>query len=166
MQRPTVTTGLIAFLLLTSLAALAELQRSDTKESLRGLSGVYVISQLIDVQPEGLTTDGINKMVKAALAKAKIAVDAEPKRDNGDANLSITVDTISQPQLGVYAFTVEVAVTQNVQLARQRNSTQAAARTWSKTIQGITTPDRIDVIEQALKQGLDRFAADYHAVNP
>jgi hypothetical protein len=76
------------------------------------------------------------------------------------------VDTISQAQLGVYAFTVEVAVTQNVQLTRQRNSTPVSARTWSKTIQGITTPDRIDVIEQALKQGLDRFVADYHAVNP
>src|ERR1700690_2120794 len=110
MQRPTALTGLIVFLLLTGFTAPAEIQRSDTKESLRDLNGVYVVSQFIDVQPEGLTTVGIEKMVKTALHDAGIPVDAAPQKAHGNANLSITVSTIKNTQLGLYLFTVEVAV--------------------------------------------------------
>ncbi|HLX68724.1 MAG TPA: hypothetical protein VKV04_03765 [Verrucomicrobiae bacterium] len=157
---------MVVFLLLAGVAANAGIERSDTKESLRGLSGVYVVSQFIDIQPEGLATNRIEKMVKTMLNGAGVPVDAEPNRANGDPNLSISVDTIKQPQLGVYVFMVEVAVTQDVQLTRRPHSAPVAARTWSKTIQGITTPDRTDVIEEALKQGVNRFIADYRAMNP
>jgi len=61
---------------------------------------------------------------------------------------------------------MEVAVTQDVKLTRRPHAAPVAARTWSKTIQGITTPDRTDVIEQAVKQGVSIFVADYHAMNP
>src|SRR5208282_5243934 len=47
---------LILFLLLASLRAIAGIERTDTKESLRGLNGVYVVVQIIDEHPEGVTT--------------------------------------------------------------------------------------------------------------
>jgi|SRR5665213_521576 len=144
----------------------AELQKSDTKESLRGLKGLYVVSQFIDVQPEGLTTNGIETMAKAALHDAGIPVDAEPDKLNGDANLSVTISTVKDTQLGLYLFTVEVAVTQDVQLARQAQAPPLSAQTWTKTIQGLTKPDRTDVIEQALKQCLNQFVTSYREVNP
>ncbi len=144
----------------------AELQPSDTKESLRGLGGVFVISQFIDVQPEGLTTNRIEDLIKTTLNDAGIPVDAKPIKAHGEANLSITISTIKDSQLGLYLFTVEIAVTQDVKLSRQPNVPLISAETWKGSLQGITTPDRTDVIEQGLKQCLNQFVTSYRAVNP
>jgi hypothetical protein len=159
-------TSFIALLLLTSLTASAEIQRADTKESLRGLDGVYLITQMVDEQPEGMTTNSLLAVVVAALTDAGIPTNAVPKKFNGDANLSITVDILKQPQLDVYVFTVEVVVTQDVKLTRLPHAEWSSSETWRRTIQGITSPDRTDVIEQALKKCVDAFVADYRAVNP
>jgi len=157
---------LSGFLLVAGLTADAGMERSDTKESLRGLNGVYVAVQIIDEQPEGITTNSVETLVKSALADATIPVNASPKKFNGDANLSVTVDTIKQPQLDAYVFMVEVVVTQDVRLARDPHAPWTSAETWRRSLQGITSPDRTDVIQQALKQTLNRFIADYRAVNP
>jgi hypothetical protein len=160
-------TFIIIYLCLSSVwSSRAELQRSDTKESLRGLNGVFVISQFIDVQPEGLTTKRIESVAKSTLHDAGISVDAEPQKAHGEANLSITISTIKDTQLGLYLFTVEVAVTQDVKLTRQSNVSPMSAETWRRSLQGLTTPDRTDVIEQALKQCLNLFVTSYQAVNP
>jgi hypothetical protein len=144
----------------------AELQRSDTKESLRGLNGIFVISQFVDVQPEGLTTNGIETLAKATLHDAGIPVDTEPEKAHGEANLSISISTVKDTQLGLYLFTVEVAVTQDVKLSRQSKVSPMSAETWRRSLQGLTTPDRTDIIEQALKQCLNQFVTSYQAVNP
>lgn len=157
---------LILFLLLAGLSAQAQLQRSDTKESLRGLNGVYIAVQIVDAQPEGITTNSVETLVKTALAGAGIPINASPKKFNGDANLSVTVDTIKQPQLDAYVFMVEVAVTQDVRLARDPHAPWTSAETWRRSLQGITSPDRTDVIQTALKQTLNRFITAYRAVNP
>jgi hypothetical protein len=39
------------------------------------------------------------------------------------------------------------------------------AEAWRRSLQGIFSPGRTDVIPQALKQTLNRFIADYHAEN-
>lgn len=159
--------SLIAILLLTGLAAQAQLQRSDTKESLRGLKGVYVIVQIVDEHPAGVTTNHIESLVKSALLKAGIPAMPAPTRANGDACLSVTVDLIYQPQLQVYPFVVEVAVTQDVQLKRSSGDQQGmSAETWRRTVQAITSPDRMDVVDLALKKCLDQFIQSYRAVNP
>lgn len=157
---------LILFLLLAGLSARAGIERSDTKESLRGLNGVYVVVQIVDEHPAGVTTNHIESLVKSALTEAGIPADKEPTKSNGDANLSVTVDIIHQPQLDVYVFTTEVAVTQDVQLTRPVRVRGMAAETWRRTLQGVTSPDRLDVIDQALKQCVAAFVADYQAVNP
>jgi hypothetical protein len=144
----------------------AGLQQYDTKESLRGLNGVFVISQFIDVQPEGLTADKIGELAKTTLHDAGISVDAEPKKAHGEANLSITISTVKDTQLGLYLFTVEIAITQDVKLSRQANASPISSETWRRSLQGLTTPDRTDVIEQALKQCLNQFVTCYQAVNP
>jgi hypothetical protein len=153
-------------LLRAGLTAKAGLQHSDTKESLRGLNGVYVAVQIVDMQVPGLATNDVEKLVKSALAGAGIPANTAPEKSNGNANLSVTVAAIKQSQLNAYLFTVEVAVTQDVQLARQPQAGSMAAETWRRTVQGITTPERTDVIAQAIQQGVTAFAADFHAVNP
>lgn len=146
--------------------AQADIQRSDTKQSLRGLKSFYVFGQVVDEHLDDLTTNDINKLVTSRLAAAGITADAAPDSSNGDPNLSVTVDTIRQPQLDIYAFTVEVAVTQDVRLNRPGHFKGICAVTWRRTLQGITSPDRTDVIQQALKQCLDVFIEDYQTVNP
>jgi hypothetical protein len=153
-------------LLLAGLNADAELQQADTKESLRGLDGIYVVVQMVDAQPDGITTNSLMQLVTTALADAGIPTNPVPKKFNGDANLSITVDAVKDAQLDMYLFTVEVAVTQDVQLTRQPHSKWSSAQTWRRTLQGFTSPDRTDIIEQALKKCVDAFVADYRAVNP
>jgi hypothetical protein len=165
MQRPATLMILMAHLIFISWSAAAQSQHRDYKESLRGLEGFYLISQFTELQPEGLTTNSIIKGVKTALQEAGIPVDAEPQKTHGDANLSMTVSTIKDGQLGLYLFTVQVAVIQEAQLSRPRHRIAVSAQTWMRNIQGLTTPDRTDVIEQALKRCVDAFVADYRAVN-
>jgi hypothetical protein len=158
---------LLPVFFLTGLAAHAQIQQSDTKESLRGLNGVYVIVQIVDVHPEGVTTNHIESLVKSALSDAGIPAMPAPTKANGDACLSVTVDLIHQPQLDVYPFVVEVAVTQDVQLKRTSKEKEGiSAETWRRTLQGITSPDRMDVVDLALKKCLDQFTQSYRAVNP
>ena len=159
-------TFFIVFLALTGLAARADLAHGDTKESLRGLTGVYVVAQIVNQQIEGVATNDILALAKTELLNAGITVNAVPDRGNGNANLSVTVAAVKQPQLGVYVFTVEVALTQDVQLARQPGLQGISAETWRRTTQGITIPARIDVIQKTLKQIVDIFVADYRAANP
>ncbi len=151
--------------MLLNSSAFAGLERSDTKQSLRGLGGVWVISQLVDVQPEGLSTNDIQKMVEGAVRDAGIKVDSEPQSVHGDANLSITVNTVKDPQLGAYLFMVQVAVIQRVHLTRQTHGQPVAAQTWTRNVQGLTTPDRVDIIAQAVKQCVSAFIDDYWKVN-
>jgi hypothetical protein len=151
---------------LDGFTAHAGIQNADTKESLRGLNGVYVVSQVVDEHLEDLTTNDIDKLVSAQLSAAGISMDSTPKKFNGDANLSVTVDVIKQPQLDVYVFTVEVAVTQDVRLSRDAHAKWISAETWRRTLQGITSSDRTDVIQDALKKCVAMFIADYRAVNP
>jgi hypothetical protein len=134
---------IIICLCLTSVwSSRAGLQRSDTNESLFGLSGVFVISQFVDLKPGGFTTNRIEDLAKATLHAADIPVDAEPKKAHGDANLSIIISTVKDTQLGLYLFTVEVAVTQNVKLARQPNVSPMSAETWRRSIQGLRNGPR------------------------
>jgi hypothetical protein len=157
---------LTLFLLLAGITVRADLPRGDTKQSLRGLTGIYVVAKIVNDQIEGVATNDILALAKTELLNAGIPVNAVPNGGNGNASLSVTVATIKQPQLGVYVFTVEVAVTQDVQLGRQPGLQGISAETWRRTTQGITTPTRADVVQKTLKQMVDMFVADYRAVNP
>jgi hypothetical protein len=65
-------------------------------DGFKTLTGFFVTSRFIDLQPDGLTTNGIVKIATDALHTAGITVDAKPEKINGDANLSITVYTIKR----------------------------------------------------------------------
>jgi hypothetical protein len=158
-------TLLTVLLVLTGLTARADLSHGDTKDSLRGLTGVYVVTQIIDVQVPGLSTNEVEKLVKSELINTGVTVNDVPQKSNGNASLTVTLATVMQPQLNLYLFTVEVSVTQDVQLSRQPHLEGISAQTWRRTTQGLTTPARTDIILQGLKQALDSFSKDYHSVN-
>ena len=165
-QTPPKLLFLIPCLILLGLSAVAGIKRVDDKESLRGLKGAYLITSFQDQQPQGLTTNALLKAARTTLEAAAIPVDSEPEKAHGEANLSITVAAIYDSQTGLYLFTVQVALIQDAQLTRQSHPAAVVAQTWTRTVQGLTTPERLDAIEEALKRCIDKFVADYRAVNP
>jgi stress-induced morphogen len=155
-----------AFMLLI-LPVLAFSQMSAPKESLRGLRGVFikVLPVARDAQVDGLSTSQIQKMIESELRKAGVPIRSESQLAQEFASLAITIDTIKHPQ-GVYLFTVNVAVVQEVQIARPQRQGSFPAETYSKKALGLTTPSRMDLIYEPLKEKLGEFIRDYLAVNP
>lgn len=154
-----------AFILLM-LPVLAFSQTSAPKESLRGLRSVFikVLPVASDAQADGLFVSQIQKIVESELRKAGVPIRSEPQFGQEYASLGITIDTIKHPQ-GVYLFTVNVAVVQEVQITRPQRQGSFPAETYSKRALGLTTPSRIDVIYEPLKEKLGEFIRDYLAVN-
>jgi hypothetical protein len=156
---------MLVFVLLVA-GARAEVVRSVDKDSLRGLSGVYVLSQILDTAPEGFTTNGIFQAVRTQLRDGGIMVYAEPKQSEGSANLCVTLDAVKDPQLGIYLFSVQVVLGQTARLTRMPNSEPVVSQTWVRTIQGLASPDRTSVITDAIRQTVDLFIKEFRAVNP
>ena len=80
-------TCLTLFLLLAGWTARADLSRGDTRESLRGLTGIYVVAQVVNQQIEGVDTNDILALAKTELLNAGIPVNGVPNKGNGNANL-------------------------------------------------------------------------------
>ncbi len=53
-----------------------------------------------------------------------------------------------------------------MRLDRGKSSASLPAETWSKLALGLTTPDRMDVIDHPVLEKLDEFISDYRAANP
>jgi hypothetical protein len=148
------------------LTPISHAQAQAPKESLRGLSGVYINVLEIDAEVEkaGVTTRQVKEKVEAQLRKAGITIHREPQLADGDANLTIIVDTVKHPQ-GVFVFKVGVSLAQRVRLTRDPKGRAFPSETWSAISLGLTTPKRLDIIYEPLQEKLDQFIKDYHAVN-
>jgi hypothetical protein len=156
-----------SILLLFLFAICAYGQTENPKESLRGLKGVYVnvVPVAENARKDGLSPERIHQVVTNQLRAAGINIHTQPQASDGYANLIVIVDTIKHPQ-GPYLFTVSVGVVQNVKLSRLTNASDLPAETYGKNALGLTTPGRMEVIEEPLKEKLAEFIADYFSVNP
>lgn len=141
--------------------------QTRTKESLRGLTGVYVYVLPVgkEIEAGGLSRIQIQKAVQKQLSDAAITLYNEPQSAEGSANLAITIDTVKYSQ-GAFLYTVEVELLQEVHLARRADPEPFAAQTWAAKAMGITGANRMDLILEPLKAKLGDFIADYLVVNP
>jgi hypothetical protein len=155
--------GILAVLLLLPSAAFSQ---TLPRESLRGLNGVYVYIHPVgkDVEAGGLSTSQIQKAVQRQLREAGVPIHDEPQPADGSANLVIIVDTVKHPQ-GAYLYEVEVSLLQEVHLARRQDPEPFPAQTWSAKAIGLTSPNRMDLMLQPLKERVTDFVSDYLAVN-
>lgn len=143
-------------------------QTPTSKESLRGLHGVFVniLPLAADAQADGLSAAQVQKIVETELHKAGIPINSESKFGQEFAGLIITIDTIKHPQ-GVYVFTVSVAVVQEVKISRtQGKGGIFPAETYSKRALGITTPSRMNLLYEPLKEKIGEFVSNYVSINP
>jgi hypothetical protein len=81
-------------------------QSVATKESLRGLDGVYINVLKIDAEVEraGMTRRQVREKVEAQLRGAGIPIHEKPQPAAGDANLGIVVDIVKSPQFRFRRF--------------------------------------------------------------
>ena len=142
-------------------------QADKGRESLRGLSGVFVVVPAINesASRDGLSATHIRSVIESSLGQAGIPSPKEPQQKDGFANLVVTIDAIKHPQ-GVYLFTVGVALVQTVQLTRNAKIDAAPAQTWGAIGLGLTTPQRLDIIDEPLKEKLGEFIKAFKAANP
>jgi hypothetical protein len=142
-------------------------QTENPKESLRGLKGIYVKALPVaeDARKDGLKVERLQEVVVNQVRAAGINIHTQPQASDGYANLIVIIDTIKHPQ-GPYLFTVSVGVVQNVKLSRLTNASDIPAETYRKVALGLTTPSRMEVIEEPLKEKLAEFIADFISVNP
>ncbi len=157
----------IRVLTLLLLLVSASHSQTRTRESLRGLTGVYVYVLPVgkDLEAGGLSRSQIQKAVQKQLSEAAIPLYNEPQSAEGSANLAITIDTVKHSP-GAFLYTVEVELLQEVHLARRAGPEPFPAQTWAAKAMGITGANRMDLILDPLKARLGDFIADYLAVNP
>jgi hypothetical protein len=153
-----------ALFLLTRICASAQ---SPAVESLRGLRGVHIDVLPIDkdAQADGLSADTIRNNVESALRKAGIEVTTQDKPTDGYASLSVVVDTIKHPQ-GVYMYSINVSILQEVQITRSNKHGLFVAETYAKRAFGLTSPKQMDLIYEPLNAKLKELITDFVSVNP
>jgi len=142
-------------------------QAPSSKESMRGLSGVYihVLPLQKELEANGLSATEIHKVVEGAVRKAGIVVYDTPQPVDGNANLAIVIDTVKHPQ-GPVIYGVEVSLLQEVHLMRQPNTNPTPGQTWSAKAIGLTSANQLHLILEPLGAKVGEFVRDFVAANP
>lgn|SRR5574341_312358 len=157
-------------IVLASISSLAEQPiEAPERESLKGVSGVEVFVEPLNVEIEqlGLQTDALEKDIKQRLQKAgvKVLTERERRATPTGAMLTIRVDALHD-RIGRYFYSVDLFLTQRVRL-EGKTASELSAVTWRKfgTI-GVVADDNVKHIEVQVLQKADQFIKDYLAVNP
>jgi hypothetical protein len=148
------------------------------KESLKGLSGVYVFLNLTEDSPslekDGLTETQIRTDVEIRLRKAGIRVltieEAKelPRRPALSVTLLASKSEALTKVLGenIYAFTIQIDFKQTATLYHSTDSKVFLVTTWSNSAVGMTSKRNIRTIREGIGDYVDKFINDYLAANP
>jgi hypothetical protein len=141
---------------------------ADTRPTLRGFPGVYVVVEPLSPQIENkeLTTDQLQKDAEAKIRTAgmKILSKEEFLRTPGKPYLYVNVNiSILRTQITRYIFYVRVEFNQEVSLMKNPGTIVPAA-TWSTGGWGIDFS--LENIRNTVKNQVDKFVNAYLAANP
>lgn len=149
-------------------------QAAEMKDSLQGLTGIYVSIQGVTQTLEsfGLTAKGIRERVERTLREAGVQVLTEQEwlKTPDRPCLSIYLRTYRYPgsanEGGVLtAFSVEVRFFQAVSVPRNP-AIRVMAPTWSlEPALGVTREKNLGLIQDFVTQFVGRFVNDYASVN-
>lgn len=140
----------------------------QTRNSLRGLSGVYVVSENPleeDAIRGGLSQDTIRKEaeLKLRLAGIRVLSREEWEKEPGRPYLQVWPKVLKGGVLGGYIYHISLEFKQYVSLVRS-SSIQVFGTTWSAEHMGYT-PELKD-IQDKVKDRIDQFINAYLSVNP
>jgi hypothetical protein len=145
------------------------LNNETTRATLRGLSGVEI--EIAPVPPElenaGVTGQLLQAEVEQQLRRAGIDIFIFTRQEASTrpdvAFFAISVSTLSH-DLGVYAYSVDLALYQSATL--RRDSTPLSVPTWTTGSLGLVGESRLRTIMKTVNTSVDHFIQAYRAMNP
>ena len=153
-------------------AAAAHSQDIDQRMSLKGLPGVYV-NTMFQGEDEyssrsTFTKQQVQTDVELRLRKAGIRVLTKEEMENIVPFPSLIVRvalfrSIHRDLSDLYAFSIDVNVSQYVRLTNGRN---VLAPTWSQSTMGLTGNEHVGELKSYVSNLVDEFINDYLAANP
>ena len=161
----------VFFWLLMASSAVFAVDSDATRETLRGLQGVYVIVE--EIQPNiqkyavkaGLTKEQLQKDIELRLKEVGIKVLSRDECINtpGKPVLYVSVNT-HEAERYWYAYDIKIELQQVVKMeANPKVNTLAA--TWSMNMTGITNIGSLNIIKGDVEVLLGKFQQAYWAVN-
>jgi len=157
--------GGVIFFLLRAPSEGDELERL----TLRDLNAVGVLVELLppNLEKEGVTWEQVRRDVESRLRGAgiKLLTLQETTRTPGHPYVYVEVTGKKSPSK-FHAVQIRVSLKQGVLLKRVA-SVEAIAETWSESLLAATEVASVrKVVQEGLKDLVDRFIRDYRAVNP
>lgn len=135
--------------------------------SLKGIRGVSVVVGPIkaEIESMGLTSRLIKATVQSKLRQAGISelTPEECLKTAGNPNLFVGVATRSLKGTPWYYYTINVALIQDVYLAKDQNAGKFPGKTWTTEYYGATTD--LDAIQQRVEEQIDKFIDAYRRAN-
>jgi len=145
-------------------------QKDSEKESLRGLTGMFVFIEEIDLkaQKDGLVRHQIQKEAEQRISAAGIRVLSlrEMYKTKGEPYLYVNINAAKSGD-GTYVYFASVSLNQMAVLTRMENSQPQKVTSWETGAVGMVEKRYIaKEIRAALNSRLDVFIKDYRSVNP
>jgi len=140
----------------------------SSRESLKGLPGVFVVVDDVEpvVEKAGLTKTDIQSQVEQQLRLAGIAVLSREQwvTTPGGPFLHVSPFVVTSDD-GVWPFYIEVSAMQRVALERSSVNIFFAP-TWSVATVGSVGSNRLAQIKDIVKDYVDQFVKAFRAMNP
>jgi hypothetical protein len=140
----------------------------SSRESLKGLTGVYVVVGDLEpvVEKAGLTKADIQTLAEQELRVAGIPVLSREQWVTTPGGPYLNVNTfVITADNGVWPFYIEVSSMQRVVLERSSVNIFFAP-TWSVATVGSVGSNRLLQIKDIIKDYVDQFVKAYRTVNP
>ena len=158
----------LAFLLVHVSPALSDTPRE--RATLAGLTGVGVVVEPMDpaAEKDGLAQSTLQTDVELKLRQEKIRVLTSGERLTAPGNpyLYLRVGTMKDDELGVYAYDIDLELTQVVRLTRNPAITSLAT-TWSAPGKiGTVGIRKLFQLRERVRDIVDQFLNAYLAANP
>jgi len=156
----------LAFLITGGAVVARAVDTEDTRQSLKGLKGIYVLVEELkpEVERAGLTEEAIQTDVELKLRLAGIPVLEDLANLASPYYLYVAVSTNHMSD-GIWPFHISVELVQKVLLDRDR-STISYSSTWSTGSTGRVGKAKVRTVRDSIKDLVDRFINAYLSVNP
>jgi hypothetical protein len=144
------------------------LDNEKTRLTMKGLKGVYVVVEDLDlkIEGEGLGREQLQKGAELELGKAGIRIlsEEEWRNEEGEPWLYIYVHVVKKllQKKAVYIFHISIELKQKVRLLRESGG-EVFATTWSKAVLGKS--GELKDVEKGLKAMLTFFIEAFNSVN-
>lgn len=162
----------IEILLIVFLLSGITLYARQTDQSLSSLKGIKKIGVLVekfnaDIYKNGVSEDDIRQAAASLLRKNGIIVIpvSETKKIPGAPYLYINIGAIKSQHDELYAVCINVQLRQNVILSRDSTKEYFGIPTWSNSNIGIISKDKLNQIEDYVKEAVNIFINDYQTAN-